>query len=343
MISITISRKNDNIMNSIRLNTKKCGIINVESFCILKGSSCTVKVVITRGNLSGLTGNIWLFARPLLFMFFPWRKNTYIVKVFLYYFKGARTMDMQLMIEYLWVLVVLIGLEGLLAADNALVLAIMVKHLPEEERRKALFYGLAGAFVLRFGSLFIISFLVDVWQVQAIGAFYLLYIAFKHLFDKFRNKPEQLKVPKKESGFWMTVVKVEIADLAFAVDSILAAVALAVALPPSGLFTIGSLDGAQFLVIFAGGMIGVIIMRYAANMFVNLLQRRPGLEIAAFVIVGWVGIKLAVLVLAHEDVQLIPTAFPHSLAWKLTFYVGLIVIALAGWFLSDLGKKDETS
>ena len=83
-------------------------------------------------------------------------------------------MDAQLLIEYAWIFVVLIGLEGLLAADNALVLAIMVKHLPLEERRKALFYGLVGAFVLRFGSLFIISFLVDVWQVQAIGAIYLI-------------------------------------------------------------------------------------------------------------------------------------------------------------------------
>ena len=74
-------------------------------------------------------------------------------------------MDMQLIIEYVWVLVILVGLEGLLAADNALVLAVMVRHLPEKERKRALFYGLAGAFVLRFGSLFIISFLVDVWQV----------------------------------------------------------------------------------------------------------------------------------------------------------------------------------
>ena len=116
------------------------------------------------------------------------------------------------------------------------------------------------------------------------------------------NKDDiDVKIPKKTgSGFWMTVLKVEIADLAFAVDSILAAVALAVVLPPSGLFTIGSLDGAQFIVIFAGGMIGVIIMRFAANMFVNLLHRRPGLEVAAFVIVGWVGVKLAVLVLSHE-------------------------------------------
>lgn len=243
--------------------------------------------------------------------------------------------------EYLWVLVILIGLEGLLAADNALVLAIMVKHLPDEKRRKALFYGLAGAFVLRFGSLFIISFLVDVWQVQAIGAAYLLYIAIKHLYDKTKNK-DNVKMPKKTgNGFWMTVLKVEIADLAFAVDSILAAVALAVALPPSGLFTVGSLDGAQFLVIFAGGMIGVIIMRFAANMFVRLLNRRPGLEVAAFIIVGWVGVKLAVLVLGHEEVGILSEQFVHSTGWKLTFYIGLIVIAVGGWFLSDIGKNKK--
>src|SRR5699024_6869997 len=245
-------------------------------------------------------------------------------------------MDAQLLLEYLWVLLILIGLEGLLAADNALVLAIMVKHLPEEKRKKALFYGLVGAFILRFGSLFIISFLVDVWQVQAIGAIYLMYIAGKNLYDKFAQKDGIKTKQRKESGFWMTGFKVEVADLAFAVDSILAAVALAVALPPSGLLHVGGLDGAQLSVI------GVIIMRFAANMFVNLLQKRPGLEVAAFLIVGWVGVKLSVLVLGHPDVQIIPETFIHSFGWKLTFYLGLIIIAVSGWFLSDIGKKKQS-
>src|SRR4030095_1847359 len=101
-----------------------------------------------------------------------------------HYHLGGFTMDFGLLLEYGWVLLVLIALEGLLAADNALVLAIMVKHLPEAERKKALFYGLAGAFVFRFGSLFAISFLVDVWQVQAIGALYLLFIALNHILRK---------------------------------------------------------------------------------------------------------------------------------------------------------------
>ncbi|MHA6250622.1 TerC family protein [Oceanobacillus sp. CAU 1775] len=253
-------------------------------------------------------------------------------------------MGAELILEYLWVLIVLIGLEGLLAADNALVLAIMVRHLPEKQRKRALFYGLAGAFVLRFGSLFVISFLVEVWWIQALGAVYLLGISFKNLYDRFKPKKEEVIVEKKvlkeasPKEFWLTVLKVEFADLAFAIDSILAAVALAVALPPTGLGEIGSLDTGQFAVIFIGGMIGLIIMRFAANIFVGLLAKRPGLEVAAFLIVGWVGVKLAVLVLAHDDVMLIPQAFPHSTAWKLTFYIVLVGIAVGGWFFS----KDKT-
>ena len=246
-------------------------------------------------------------------------------------------MDASLLVEYLWVLVVLIGLEGLLAADNALVLAIMVKHLPTVERKKALFYGLVGAFVLRFGSLFIISFLVDVWYVQALGAAYLLFISIKHLYERYStyNDTETEKPKGNGSGFWMTVVKVELADIAFAVDSILAAVALAVALPPTGIGHIGGLDTGQFIVILAGGMIGLIIMRFAANVFVELLQKRPSLEVAAFLIVGWVGIKLAIITLAHPEVALISEAFPQSTIWKVIFYVVLVGIAVGGWFASN--------
>ncbi|WP_409304217.1 TerC family protein [Peribacillus sp. SCS-155] len=254
-------------------------------------------------------------------------------------------MDISLLFEYSWVLLLLIALEGLLAADNALVLAIMVKHLPEEERKKALFYGLAGAFVFRFASLFAISFLVDVWQVQAIGALYLLFIAGNHIFRKLivnKSKEKTGKVEKKKSGFWPTVIKVELADIAFAVDSILAAVALAVALPDTNLPKIGGLDGGKFLVIFAGGFIGLLIMRFAANFFVKLLQSKPGLEIAAFMVVGWVGVKLAVYTLSHKALGILPEAFAKSTEWKVSFYVVLVLIALGGWFLSkDKGHAGE--
>ncbi|MED4229443.1 TerC family protein [Neobacillus cucumis] len=253
-------------------------------------------------------------------------------------------MDLTLFMEYGWVLLILVALEGLLAADNALVLAIMVKHLPEEERKKALFYGLAGAFVFRFASLFVISFLVDVWQVQAIGALYLIFMAANHIFRKVvkgKGEEKEKKIVRKGSGFWSTVLKVELADIAFAVDSILAAVAMAVVLPETPLPNIGGLDAGKFLVIFAGGIIGLVLMRFAANQFVKLLEMRPGLEIAAFTIVGWVGVKLAVYTLSHPVLGILNEEFAHSTEWKLSFYFILIGMATAGWFFSKPEKETK--
>lgn len=250
-------------------------------------------------------------------------------------------MELSLLLEYGWVFLILVALEGILAADNALVMAMMVKHLAPKERKKALFYGLAGAFVFRIGSLFIISLLVDVWQVQAIGAIYLLFLSINHLVKKYiikKDGQQEIK-PGKGSGFWMTVLKVEIADIAFAIDSILAAVALAITLPKTSLPSIGGMDGAQFIVVFLGGFIGVILIRFAATFFVNLLNRKPGLETVAYLIVGWVGVKLLVITLAHPEVAWIEEHFPHSAIWKIIFWVVLIGIAFIGWFISK--EKDE--
>lgn len=139
------------------------------------------------------------------------------------------------------------------------------------------------------------------------------------------------------------MLKVEIADIAFAIDSILAAVALAVALPTTNLPNIGGMDGGHFIVIFLGGFIGLIIMRFAATFFVKLLESRPALEIAAFFIVGWVGVKLGVHTLAHPAVHVIPHDFAESTGWKLTFYAVLIIIIVAGWFLSGSKQKEKSN
>lgn len=147
-------------------------------------------------------------------------------------------------------------------------------------------------------------------------------------------KKQKKRSKEKQENFWWTVFKVEVADIAFAVDSILAAVALAMTLPKTGLGTIGSLDTGQFVVIFVGGLIGLIIMRFAATAFVQILKRKPGLETAAFLIVGWVGVKLAVYTLAHPTLNVIPHSFPESTPWKLIFWIVLVGIAVGGWFFS---------
>jgi len=74
-----------------------------------------------------------------------------------------------------------------------------------------------------------------------------------------------------------------------------------VTFPQTGLPQIGGLDGRQFLVILAGGIIGLVIIRYAANFFVGILHKKPGLKIAAFLIVGWVGVKISVYTLSHPN------------------------------------------
>lgn len=247
-----------------------------------------------------------------------------------------------ILLEYVWVLLVLVALEGLLAADNAVVMAVMVKHLPKEQQKKALFYGLVGAFVFRFAALFMITLLVDVWQIQALGAAYLLFIAFKHIYDQRKGKEHSLEPEAtKGSGFWMTVLKVELADIAFAVDSMLAAVALAMTLPHLGTMEIGGINGGQFGVMLAGGIVGIIIMRFAAHKFVKLLEKYPQLETTAFVIVGWVGVKLTVLTLAHKDLGILPYDFAHSAEWKLIFWAVLLGIVAVGALISVKKNKAQ--
>ena len=247
-----------------------------------------------------------------------------------------------ILLEYAWVLVVLVFLEGLLAADNAVVMAVMVKHLPRAEQKKALFYGLFGAFIFRFVALFLITILAKFWEIQAIGAIYLLFICFKHLYDNHFKKQDEEEVmeEKKGSGFWMTVLKVEVADIAFAIDSMLAAVAIALTLPHLGDFNIGGINAGPFVVMFLGGFIGLVIMRFAAQWFVKLLNDYPTLETGAFLIVGWVGVKLAVLALGHENLAIIDPSFPHSTLWEVIFWVVLLGLA-AGSYIIGVAKRNR--
>lgn len=243
----------------------------------------------------------------------------------------------SLWLEYAWALLILIGLEGLLSADNALVLAVIAKHLPDEQKNRAINNGIIMAFVFRFAALFAISFIANVWQVQAIGAAYLLYLGLKHIIQaRFAKKDENLhKDLKQESagkGFWPTVGKIALADLAFAIDSILAAVALALGLSDSPLGDFGGMDAGQFIVVMLGGIAGLILIKYAATWFVKLLGQRPALETTAYAIVAWVGVKLAVITLAHEDIGVLDHHFPHSTGWTSAFYIVLVAIALLGWF-----------
>jgi YkoY family integral membrane protein len=260
-------------------------------------------------------------------------------------------MTASMLVRYVLVFFMLVFLEGVLSADNALVMAVMVRPLAPSLRSKSLFYGLIFAVILRFCALLAVSFLANVWEAQAVGAAYLLYMAIRNLYNFNRKTDKGLEgsldqlndetsknylVSKKD--FWWITLKINFADLAFAVDSILAAVAIALSLPKTG-GTIGGMDAGQFIVTFAGGMCGVILMRFAAMLFVKLLDERPNLEKTAFLLVGWVGIKLVIVTMSHPALGILPETFPSSALWQVTFFGVMIAIALWGWFSSAPQKQ----
>ncbi len=217
----------------------------------------------------------------------------------------------------------LILLEGLLSADNALVLAIMVRHLPEKLRSKALIYGLGGAFVFRAIAILLATFIMKLWWLQAIGALYLVWITVKHFFfNKVSHNDKQIRQIGDKASFWKTVFLVELADIAFAVDSVLAAVALAKT-------NAATAFESKLWVVYTGAIIGVLLLRYAAKIFLGLLEKYPFLEHMAYMLVGWAGVKLAVMAGHHFTLEAKPGFYipemPPALFWSV-----LILILIGG-------------
>lgn len=223
--------------------------------------------------------------------------------------------------EFWAILGTLVLLEGLLSADNALVLAVMVRHLKVDLQRKALAYGIGGAVVLRIVGVLLASFVLKYWWLRAFGALYLAYLAISHFTKKGDHQAEGGN--KRQMGFWMTVVMLNLTDLAFSVDSILAGVALI----PRGM---PSNQGLTIVII--GGIIGLILMRIAATLFLKLLNKYPAFDTVAYALVGWIAVKLGIETLeaAHEVYPAVPTFHMAPLV----FWGVMATIAVVGSFLA---------
>ena len=202
----------------------------------------------------------------------------------------------------------LIILEGVLSIDNALVLGILAKRLPKHQQRKALTYGLAGAFVFRFIAIALAAYLLHWRIIKLLGGAYLVYVSVKHFLFESNTQPANrapiqvdgelsahgtLSATSSSAGryasFWTTVGAIELTDIAFAVDSILAAIALVGGPPPNHP---PQMFHPKLWVVVAGGFIGVIAMRFAAVIFIRLLERFPRFEVAAYLLVLLIGGKL---------------------------------------------------
>jgi YkoY family integral membrane protein len=219
-------------------------------------------------------------------------------------------------------ILMLVFLEGLLSADNALVLAVMVRHLPREQQRRALRYGIWGAFVFRAIAVVLSAWLIRFWLFKVVGGLYLLYLALAH----FTSREEQVharKTTRLGSGFWGTVVSVELADIAFSIDSIVAAVAMA----PNRFG-----NNWKLFIVFVGGILGIIMMRLVAGWFIILLERFHGLVIGAYVLVGWIGTKL--IISGLYDGHYVPVELNEWVFWG-----GMLSIILTSMFYKSLGRR----
>lgn len=172
-----------------------------------------------------------------------------------------------------WMIILsLIIIEGLLSSDNAIVLAIMVRHLPKEQQKKALFYGIWGAYIFRFIAIGVGTYLIKIWWIKLIAAFYLLKMTFDHFYKKSDEEEiDESKIINK--GFWATIVSVELMDIAFSIDSVSAAFGVS----------------EEIWVLFLGAIFGILAMRGVAQIFISLIEKVPELENSAYILIGFIG------------------------------------------------------
>jgi len=182
------------------------------------------------------------------------------------------------------VLLNLVISEGLLSLDNALVLAVMVSHLPRDRAYRigllemsiqqwALTAGIFGAYFFRVVAIVLGTYLIQFWTLQLLGGGYLLWLCYEHFFADRMNKRE---INAYGKGFWATVIKVEMMDIAFSIDSILAALGLS----------------KKVWVILMGGVLGILCMRLVAGVFIRLIERFPLLKHTGYALVALIGYRL---------------------------------------------------
>ncbi|MEN9938558.1 MAG: hypothetical protein RLZZ387_5137 [Chloroflexota bacterium] len=207
---------------------------------------------------------------------------------------------MSLDVAAVTIIVQLIFLEGILSIDNAAVLGAMVAHLPDDkpipwpgwlsfistwadrtlgpQRQAALKVGLLGAYLGRGLMLLLAGIIIHQPWVRILGAAYLLYLAIEHFGEMYHphEHREARRLARATGGFWATVGAIELADLAFSVDNVIAAVALS----------------DQLWVVMLGVAIGIVLMRFAATIFTRMIMWEPALATGAYLLLVAIGTEL---------------------------------------------------
>lgn len=206
---------------------------------------------------------------------------------------------MQFNLNFLYIIVQVIFLEGILSIDNAAVLGALVSVLPAKDmvpwpgplkslgppihrilggqRSAALKVGLLGAYFGRGLMLVLANFVIHNPYLKLLGAAYLIKLAFENLGAPEPGEEDQTRAKRVEGkGFWSVVIAVELADLAFSLDNVVAVVALS----------------SNLYIVMFGVFIGILTMRFAAGIFTWMILREPILKPAAYLVVFNIGAEL---------------------------------------------------
>jgi len=186
--------------------------------------------------------------------------------------------------EVLLLLPLLVALEAVLSADNAIALAAISRRLHDPDRqRQALNIGLLLALVLRLALIVAARWVLHAWPLQLLASGYLLWLCGNHLLSlRQEGEPDdQAKGQDKDSSLMgaslgSVVATLAFTDLAFSLDSVAAAVAVT----------------DRLWLVMVGGVIGVLALRLTAGLFIRWLEIFRHLETAGYLAVGLVGIRL---------------------------------------------------
>jgi YkoY family integral membrane protein len=184
-------------------------------------------------------------------------------------------------LDTLVLLPVLISLEAVLSADNAIALAALAQGLGDKKlERMALNVGLVIAFVLRVGLIFTASWVTQFWQFQLLGAAYLLWLVFQYFTSSSDNGHEHHG--PRFTSIWQLVPLIAVTDLAFSLDSVTTAIAVS----------------QDLWLVLLGGLIGVITLRFMAELFIRWLEEFTHLQDAGYCTVALVGLRLLLKVVS---------------------------------------------
>ena len=184
--------------------------------------------------------------------------------------------------EILALLPVLVLLELILSADNAVALAAIARssRQPEQERL-ALNLGIGFALLLRIALIVVAQWVLQNAWVQLLAAAYLVWLVVDHFNGQSTHQEESMDGNQSSSvqrPFLNTVLLLAFTDLAFSIDSVAAAVAIS----------------DQILLISAGAFIGIVALRFTSALFIRWLDLYPRLETAGFLAVAFVALRLIV-------------------------------------------------